>query len=597
MPSYEAPVSDYRFLLSEVFDIASLTAYPGYEDAELDVLLSALEEGGKFCQEVLFPLNMPGDAEGCRWDAGRVTTPNGFPDAYRGFADAGWLGLACDPKWGGQGLPLTLRFAIDEMVYSANLSFAMYPGLALGVYEGLHAHGSEELQQLYLPRLVNGTWGGTMCLTEAHAGTDLGMTRTTATPLDDGSYRVNGTKIFISAGEHDLTENIVHLVLARLPDAPSGTRGISMLLIPKFIPNADGSLGARNGVTCGSIEHKMGIRGSATCVLNFDDAVGWLVGEPNKGLRAMFTLMNAARLGVGLQGLGLAEVSYQNAVAYARERRQGRSLSGVKDPDAPADRIIHHAEIRRGLLWMRGFVEGARSLATWTAFQIDREIKHPDQSVRDEASDLVALITPVVKAFFTDGAFTVTNIGLQTLGGHGYIREYGMEQYVRDARIGQIYEGTNYVQALDLVGRKLPEGDGRLFRRYLTLVQQEVTLAQRDAGLNTLVTPFVAAVDKLQKAAMHLTTGAMAGGDEVGVSATDFLQLFGYVAIGHMWLRQARIAREHLASGGVMPAAFYEAKVRTGRYFMQRMLPQTETLFATLLSGAANVMEFDDSAW
>jgi hypothetical protein len=341
----------------------------------------------------------------------------------------------------------------------------------------------------------------------------------------------------------------------------------------------------------------MGIRGSATCVLNFDDAVGWLVGEPNKGLRAMFTLMNAARLGVGLQGLGLAEVSYQNAVAYARERRQGRSLSGVKDPDAPADRIIHHAEIRRGLLWMRAFVEGARSLATWTAFQLDREVKHPDQSVRDEASDLVALITPVVKAFFTDGAFTVTNIGLQTLGGHGYIREYGMEQFVRDARIGQIYEGTNYVQALDLVGRKLPEGNGRLLRRYATLVQEEIALAQRDAGLSSLVTPFVAAVDKLQKAAMHLTTGAMASGDEVGVAATDFLALLGYVAIGHMWLRQARIAREHLASGGVMPAAFYEAKVRTGRYFMQRMLPQTETLFATLLSGAANVMEFDDSAW
>jgi len=597
MPSYRAPIADYRFLLSEVFDVASLTAYPGYGDAELDVLLSALEEGGKFCEDVLFPLNMPGDAEGCHWEAGKVTTPKGFPEAYRAFADAGWLGLACDPACGGQGLPLTLRFAIDEMVYSANLSFAMYPGLSLGAYEGLHAHASQALKDLYLPPLVSGQWAGTMCLTEAHAGTDLSMTRTAATPCPDGSYRVNGQKIFISAGEHDLTENIVHLVLARLPNAPSGTRGISMFLIPKFIPNADRSLGARNGVTCGSIEHKMGIRGSATCVLNFDNAVGWLVGEPHKGLRAMFTLMNAARLGVGLQGLGLAEASYQNAVAYARERRQGRSLSGVKDPESQADRIIHHAEIRRGLLWMRAFVEGARALAVWTALQIDRELRHPDHAVRDEASDLVALMTPIVKAFFTDGAFTATNIGLQTLGGHGYIREYGMEQFVRDARIGQIYEGTNYVQALDLVGRKLPDGNGRLFRKYLTLVQEEITLAQQDAGLSGLVVPFTAAVDKLQKGAMHLATRGMTNGDEAGAAASDFLQLFGYVAIGHMWLRQARVARQHAKGGGVNTAAFYEAKVRTARYFVQRMLPQTETLFATLTSGAANVMEFDDDSW
>lgn len=597
MPSYQAPVTDYRFLLSEVFDVASLTTYPGYQDAELDVLLAALEEGGKFCEGVLFPLNMKGDAEGCRWDAGVVTTPAGFPDAYRAFADGGWLGLACDPAYGGQGLPLTLRFAIDEMVYSACLSFAMFPGLTLGVYEGMLAHASAELNAFYVPRLVSGQWAGTMCLTEAHAGTDLSMVRTSAIPNGDGSYRVNGTKIFISAGDHDLTENIVHLVLARLPDAPAGTRGISMFLIPKFIPDADGSLGAPNGVRCGSIEHKMGIRASPTCVLNFEDATGWLVGAPNKGLRAMFTLMNAARLGVGLQGLGLAEASYQNAVAYARERRQGRSLAGAKEPEAAADRIIHHAEIRRGLLWMRAFIEGARSLATWTALQLDREAKHPDPVVREEAADLLALMTPVVKAFFTDGAFTATNIGLQTYGGHGYIREFGMEQFVRDARIGQIYEGTNYVQAIDLVGRKLPEGNGRLFRRYTAIVQEEITCAQADPGLSSLVTPFVTAVDKLQKAAMHLATAAMANGDEAGAAASDFLQLFGYVAVGHMWLRQARVARSHLASGGVMPAAFYEAKVRTARYYMQRMLPQTETLYATLLSGAANVMEFDEAAF
>lgn len=597
MPSYKAPVADYRFLLTEVLDAALLTSYPGYEDAELDVLLSALEEGGKFCEEVLFPLNLPGDQQGCRWNAGVVSTPDGFPAAYRAFAEAGWIGLSCSTEHGGQGLPLTLRFALDEMVYGANLSFAMYPGLSLGVYEGIHVHATDVLRNLYLPKLATGVWAGTMCLTEAHAGTDLGIIRTAATPAGDGRYRVNGTKIFISAGEHDLTENIVHLVLARLPDAPSGTRGISMFLVPKFTPHADGSLGERNGVSCGSIEHKMGIKGSATCVLNFDDAIGWLVGEPNKGLRAMFTLMNAARLGVGLQGLGLSEASYQNAVQYARERRQGRSLSGTKEPDAPADRLVYHAEIRRGLLWMRAFTEGARALAAWTAMRIDEEAKHPDPVRREVAADLVALLTPVVKAFFTDGAFTATNIGLQTLGGHGYIREFGMEQFVRDARIGQIYEGTNYVQALDLVGRKLPEGNGRLFRHYAAVTQDEIALAQRDPGLSGIVLPFVAAVDRLQKAAMHLATTAMTNADEAGAGAVDFLALFGYVALGHMWLRQARIASDRLRDGGAMSPAFYRAKLDTARYYVQRMLPQTESLFATLMSGAANVMEFDEAAF
>ncbi|MFN8570494.1 MAG: acyl-CoA dehydrogenase C-terminal domain-containing protein [Gemmatimonadaceae bacterium] len=597
MPFYKAPVTDYRFLLSEVFDAQALTAYPGYEEAALDLLLAALEEAGKFCEEVLAPLNQPGDLQGCRWNAGVVSTPDGFPDAHRQFAEAGWLGLSCETEHGGQGLPLTLRFAVDEMVYGANLSFAMYPGLSLGVYEGLHVHGTDELKAQYLPKLASGAWTGTMCLTEAHAGTDLSIIRTSASPLDNGTFVVNGTKIFISAGEHDLAENIVHLVLARLPDAPSGTRGISMFLVPKFIPQADGTLGKRNGVHCGSIEHKMGIKGSATCVLNFDEATGWLVGEPHKGLRAMFTLMNAARLGVGLQGLGLSQASYVNAVAYARERRQGRALSGVKEPQAVADRLVHHAEIRRGLLSMRAFIEGARALATWTAMRIDDELKHPDPAQRAAAADLVALMTPVIKGFFTDGAFAATNVGLQTLGGHGYIREFGMEQFVRDARIGQIYEGTNYVQAMDLVGRKLPEEGGRLFTRYVAIVEDEIRLAQTDDALTPLVSSFREAVGRLQRATLHLAKSALKSADEAGAGASDLLSLFGYVAVGHMWLRQARIARERLQSGGVCSPMFYEAKVKTAQYYMQRMLPQTEALLRSLTAGADTVMSFPEDAF
>ncbi|MFN8583502.1 MAG: acyl-CoA dehydrogenase C-terminal domain-containing protein [Gemmatimonadaceae bacterium] len=597
MPFYKAPSADYRFLLSEVFDAHALTAYPGYEEAELELLTSALDEAGRFCEEVLAPHNQPGDLQGCRWDNGEVRTPDGFPDIHRQYAEAGWLGLSCEKEHGGQGLPLVLRYAVDEMTYGANLSFAMYPGLSLGAYEGIHVHGSEQLKELYLPRLATGTWSGTMCLTEAHAGTDLSIIRTVALPRDDGTFLVRGTKIFISAGEHDLTENIVHLVLARLPDAPPGTRGISMFLVPKRVPNADGTLGARNGVRCGSIEHKMGIKGSATCVLNFDDAIGWLVGEPHKGLRAMFTLMNAARLGVGLQGLGLAQASYVNAVAYARERRQGRALSGTRDADASADRLFHHAEIRRGLLWMRAFTEGARALATWTAMRIDDEMKHPDPAQREIGGDLVALMTPVIKAFFTDGAFAATNIGLQVFGGHGYIREFGMEQFVRDARIGQIYEGTNYVQAMDLIGRKLPEGNGRLFARYRGLVQQEIGDARASAATAGFAESLHNALERLTAAITALGTRSAANPDEAGAAATDLLTLFGYVAMGHVWLRQARIAEERRQTGGVMPPAFYQAKVDTARYFFERMLPQTEALSRTLSAGLGSIMSFDEASF
>lgn len=590
MPTYRAPVEDFRFILTELYDVSQVLAYREYAEVTPDLVLSVIEEAGKFCEGVLAPINASGDAEGCRWENGVVHTPAGFRDAYRQYADGGWIGLAADPEHGGQGLPLTLRYVVDEMVTGSNLSLAMYPGLTQGAYEAIHTHGSEELRHFYLPRLTSGQWAGTMCLTEAHAGTDLGMIRTRAQQLDDGTYRVTGQKIFITAGEHDLTENIVHLVLAKLPGAAAGTRGISMFLVPKFIPNPDGSLGARNAVSCGSIEHKMGIKGSATCVLNFDGAVGYLVGEEGKGMRAMFTMMNSARLGVGIQGLGLATHAYHNAVTYARERLQGRSLSGTKNPEGPADPIIVHAETRRSLLQMRAFIEGARALATWTGMLIDQEARDPDEARRAEAADLVALLTPIIKALFTDLGFETTNIGLQLFGGHGYIREWGMEQFVRDARIGQIYEGTNHVQALDLVGRKLGEGNGRLLQWYAAIVAAELEACKATPTL----APHVAALSKaegaLQQATGFIAQRAAANPDEAGAAANDYLRLFGYVALGHQWLRTARVATERLHQGGGFPAAHYEAKLATARFWFERMMPQVGALHATITAGADAVL-------
>jgi alkylation response protein AidB-like acyl-CoA dehydrogenase len=593
MPTYRAPIADFRFLLSELLDVHALAQLPPYADAAPDVLLAVLEEGGKFCSEVLAPLNLPADAQGSRYADGTVTTPDGFKEAFRAWGDGGWIGLSHAPEHGGQGLPLVMRIAIDEMACAANLSFAMFGGLTNGVYDGIHQHGSDELKQLYLPKLASGTWAGTMCLTEAHAGTDLGIMHSKAVPAGDGTYRVTGTKIFITSGEHDLTENIVHLVLAKLPDAPEGTRGISMFLVPKFIPNADGSLGARNTMRCDSIEHKMGIKASPTCVLRFESATGWLVGEPHRGLRAMFTLMNGARLGVGIQGLGLADVSYQNAEAYARERLQGRSLSGVKSPNSPADPIIVHADIRRGLLTMRAFVESARALALWTAMRLDEEHAHPDDSKRREAADLVALMTPVIKAIFTDLGFESTNIGLQTLGGHGYIREFGMEQFVRDARIGQIYEGTNHIQALDLLGRKLPEGNGRLYGRYAAILTNDLAAGQADPRVAPMATALGDAFQRLQHAIHGLTERVQQNPDELGAAANEFLHLFGYVALGHMWLRMAQVAHAKLAAGGENPPAFYTAKIDTARFYFAKMLPRTRALAASIEAGGESVLCFE----
>jgi alkylation response protein AidB-like acyl-CoA dehydrogenase len=596
VPTFRAPSEDYRFLLSEAFDTAPLATFAGYEEATTDLLVSAVAEAGKFAEEVLQPLNMSGDAEGCTWENGVVRAPKGFKEAFTAYAQGGWIGISLDPGHGGQGLPIVLRAAVNEVVCGANLSFAMYPGLTAGAYETIHLYANKELQDRYLPKMVTGEWTGTMCLTEAHAGTDLGIIRTKAMPMDDGSFSLTGQKIFITSGEHDLSSNIVHLVLAKLPDAPAGSKGISMFLVPKFLPAADGSAGARNGVTCGSIEHKMGIKGSATCVLNFDQAKGWLVGEPHKGLRAMFTMMNGARLDVGLQGLGLAHASYCGAVAYARERLQGRALSGVKNPDGPADPIIEHADIRRGLLQMRSFVEGARALSVLCSLALDDELKHPDAAARADAAGLVALLTPIIKAFFTDLAFEATNTGMQTLGGHGYIREYGMEQLVRDARIGQIYEGTNHVQAMDLVGRKLADGQGRLYRAYLALVETELAACRGNPALAAFVRTLEEGVARLNASTAALGQRAAKQPDELGAGATEYLRLFGYVAVGHMWLRMSRVALAHRASGGGFEPSFYDTKLGLARFWFERMMPATAALAMAIDAGGAAVLDFPKEA-
>jgi alkylation response protein AidB-like acyl-CoA dehydrogenase len=597
MPTYKAPLDDVRFLLHEVLDVAQISQLPGFEDATPDVIDAVLAEGAKLCEEVLAPLNQVGDAEGVTLENGQVRTPTGFRDAYDQFVAGGWTGMSAPSEFGGQGLPHFSRFVLDEFLCAANLSLAMYPSLGHGATNALYTHGSDELKQRYLPKLIDGSWAGTMCLTEAHAGTDLGILTTRAVPAGDGAHLVTGSKIFISAGEHDLTENIVHLVLARLPDAPAGTKGISMFVVPKFLPTDEGTPGTANGVTCGSIEHKMGIKGSATCVINFDGSRGWLVGEPHKGMRAMFTMMNGARLGVGIQGLGLGDVSYQNAVAYARDRVQGRSLTGPKQPGSVADPIIVHPDVRRMLLTMKAYTEGNRALAAWVGMQLDVAERHPDEARRQEAEDLLSLMTPVVKAFFTDVGFEVTNLGLQTLGGHGYVREYGMEQFVRDARIGQIYEGTNGVQALDLVGRKLPEGGGRLVKRFFAMVGAELAAAKSDERLAEFAGPLSDAVARLQQATVTIATRGMQNPDEAGAASADYLRMFGLVAVGHMWLQMARVALAKQQGGGAMDATFYDTKVKTARFYFTKLLPQVHALSATIAAGSAPVMELDAAAF
>jgi alkylation response protein AidB-like acyl-CoA dehydrogenase len=594
MPIYKAPLEDMNFVLNDVLNAHSLTKLPGFEDATPDLIRSVLEEGAKFCENVLQPLNKSGHEEGCHYENGVVRTPKGFKQAYDKFVEAGWQGLASDPEYGGQGLPHAIGFVMEEMMCASNMAFSMYPGLTTGAMNAIKAHANDELKQLFLPKMVAGEWSGTMCLTEPHCGTDLGLLKSKAIPQEDGSFKITGTKIFISAGEHDLTSNIVHLVLAKIPGGPSGIKGISLFLVPKFVPNEQGDAGPRNGVTCGSIEHKMGINGNATCVINLDDATGWLIGEEHKGMRAMFTMMNTARLGVGMQGLGIASVAYQNALAYSKDRLQGRALSGAKEPEKPADPLIVHPDVRKNLLTAKAFIEGSRALGYWVGMMIDMYEKHPDARVKQEAEDFVALLTPVLKAYCTDMGFETTVTMQQMYGGHGYIREWGMEQFVRDARIAMIYEGANAIQALDLVGRKMPQNMGRLLRRFFHPMQAELTQAMEDDAVSEFAIPLYKAFSKLQQATGTIAAKGFSKPEEAGAASTDYLRIFGLVALGWMWLKMVKVAQAKLAEGGADVEgrqSFFDAKVKTARFFMEKMLPDVDARFKSLMSGGQSMMD------
>ena len=591
MPQYTAPLRDMQFLLHEMFDVQStLAQLPPHADTGRDLIDQVLEEGGKFCAEVLHPLNRSGDEEGCRHEGnGVVKTPAGFKDAWEQFVAAGWPSLSCDPEFGGQGLPHVVQTPFQEMLNSANQAWAMYPGLTHGAYNCLHAHGTPEQKALYLPKFVSGEWTGTMCLTEPQCGTDLGLLRTKAEPQADGSHRISGTKIFISAGEHDLVDNIVHLVLARLPDAPAGTKGISLFIVPKFIPNADGTLGERNAFQCSRIEEKMGIHGNATCVMDFDGATGWLVGEPNRGLAAMFVMMNSARLGVGMQSLGLMEVAYQNSLAYAQDRTQGRSLTGPKSPGQPADSILVHPDVRRMLLTQKAYTEGCRALAYWSALLIDTYENHPDEQVRKDAAQEVALMTPVVKAFLTDNGFACTNLAVQVLGGHGYIREWGLEQHVRDARINMIYEGTNTIQSLDLLGRKVLGDQGAALRK----LGKKIAAFIEDEGVRDemaeFINPLADLAGKVEKFTTEIGMKALSNPDEAGAAAVDYLRVIGHLLLSYLFARMAKIALDKQSSGD----RFYEAKLATARFYFAKLQPETAMLMRTARAGAAPLMALD----
>jgi len=589
MPSYKAPLRDFDFVLNEVIKVQDvLPALPGYEEATQDIFSSYLEAAAQFCENELAPLNRQADEEGCNFDPATksVTTPVGFKEAYKQFCELGFTALDCDPAYGGQGMPKSLSFPIIEMQCSANVAWSMYPGLSHGAYSAIHAHGTDEQKATYLPHLVDGSWTGTMCLTEPHCGTDLGLLKTKAEPNADGSYSITGTKIFISAGEHDLSDNIIHLVLARLPDAPKDVKGISLFIVPKF--HADGS---RNTVYCGSLEHKMGIKANATAVINLDGAKGYLIGEANKGLTCMFTMMNAARLGCGMQGLGIGEASFQGALAYARERLQMRAMAGAKFPEKAADPIIVHPDVRRMLLTQKAYTEAGRALATFLALQLDIEEKHPDADARAEAGDLVALLTPVAKAFMTDNGYTAANLGMQVFGGHGFIREWGMEQLVRDCRISQIYEGTNGIQAIDLLGRKVLLDQGQKLRKFTKQIHK---FCQANEG-NAQLAEFVAPLAKLLKDVGDITMGigmaAMKDRDEAGAAATDYLRLVGHLTYAWLWARMAEVA---YAKQDGASDDFYKAKIATARFYFAKLLPEVESLKASIKGGAKPLMALDD---
>ena len=588
MQTFRAPIADARFLLGEVFDYGTLTQFEGWEDFDLDTALTVIEAAAAFAEGELHPLNRESDEVGCSFKDGEVQTPPGFIQAYRGYVENGWQSLCCDTEDGGQGFPSVIGGLVEEIVAASSMAFSMFGGLTLGAYRALRAHGSDALKATYLPKLASGIWTGTMCMTEPQAGTDLSLIRTRAQPQLEGTYRITGTKIFISGGEHDLAENIVHLVLAKLPDAPPGARGVSLFLVPKFLPDPGGNPGIRNGVQCGSIEHKMGLRGSPTCVMNFDDATGWLIGKPHSGLAAMFTMMNSARLEVAIQALGVAHASYENAVTYAKERLQSRSLAGGSDTSLPADPIIAHPDVRRNLLSMKAFTEGARALAVWVGLEADIAERHPDAEVRAASHDFVALMTPIVKAYFSDTGAETCALGMQVFGGHGYIRENGMEQLLRDIRIIPLYEGTNGVQAMDLVGRKLTMRGGQLLARFIDPVTAFLDLHADDPALKELLPPMQEALKDLQQSIALVMSKSKDNPVEIGAAATDLLRQFGLVALGFVWLRIAKAAATGLTESG--PREFYAAKLATAHFFIHRQLPEARYRAAAVASGSATLM-------
>ncbi|MDO9411611.1 MAG: acyl-CoA dehydrogenase C-terminal domain-containing protein [Pseudolabrys sp.] len=594
MPTYKAPVEDALFLLNDVFHIERYGNLPGFADATPDLIEAVLREAAKLSEDVLTPLNRVGDTEGCtRNEDGSVSTPTGFKDAFKQFVDGGWIGISVPEEFGGQGLPATMTTTVNEFLCSGNMAFAMYPGLTQGAVAAMLQHASQDLKEKYLPNMVSGTWTGTMNLTEPHCGTDLGLLRSKAVKQPDGSYKISGTKIFISAGEHDMADNIIHLVLARIEGAPAGTKGISLFVVPKIMVGDDGALGARNGVSCGSLEEKMGIHGNSTCVMNYDGATGWLIGQENRGLNAMFVMMNEARLGVGIQGLAQSEVAYQNAVTYTKERLQGRALTGAKYPDKAADPIIVHPDVRRTLMSIKAFNEAGRALVMWAGLKSDVAHRSEDEKERQSADDALGLLTPVIKGVLTDTGFANTVSAQQLWGGHGYIAENGMEQFVRDARIAQIYEGANGIQALDLVGRKLGKDGGRALMAFLGELGAFVKEKEADEKMKPFVTPLGVAAGHLQQASMWFMQNAMAKPDNAGAGATDYMHLFGLVALGFMWCRIAEAALAKLPEANGQ-APFYNAKLTTARFFMDRMLPETATRLARIQSGAASTMELPD---